>query len=128
MAKKVLSEVEFVNIRLKFSPRLYIRKEESLPDEQQLVAWLEQMACNWYRFGMSYSPETKSVVCSLTYKGGKTDEACPCVSMHGQSLLSAGQKLWLVFEYCGGAREGLSYAADALAQLETYVEDKLSKL
>jgi len=120
--------VEFVNIELKFRPAMYIGKEEELPNADQLGKWLEDMAGNFYRLGFGYNERSSSFTASLTYKGGKTTDTPPCVTQHGKTWLSAVQKLYIVFEVCGGAREGLKFASDALAQLEVYIEDAVDKL
>lgn len=120
--------IEFVNIELKFKPSLYVGKGEELPDEPALCKWLEDMAGNYYRFGFGYNERSSSFTASLTWRGGKVTDPAPCVTQHGKTWLSACQKLYIVFETCGGAREGLKFASDALEQLETYIQDAVSRL
>jgi len=122
------SGIRFENFDLKFKPSLYLGTGEVLPDVSQITVWLEGMATNFYRFGFSYNERSASYTCSLTYKGGKTTEDAPCVTMHARTLLSGCQKLWLVFELAGGAREGIPFARDVLSELESRIEDAVDRL
>jgi len=120
--------IAFENVDLKFKPELYLGKGERLPDVSEITAWLASMAEVYYRFGFGYNERSSSFTCSLTYKGGKTTDDAPCVTMHAKSFLSGCQKLWLVFELAGGQREGIPFARDVLAELESRIEDAVARL
>lgn len=128
MANKKEYDVEFVNISLKFSPSMYFNKEDVIPDEARLFAWIKELAKEFYRFGFGYNEQSNSFTASITYKGGKPTDKSPCVTQHGSSPLSALLKLYVVMELVGGRVEGFKFAADGLEQLETYIEEAVKKL
>lgn len=120
--------VNFVNVELRFKPELYLGKGEALPDEKSCFQWLQTMAKDYFRVGVGWSEQSSSFTASLTYKGGKPTEKPDTVTQHGKSVLSAIHKLWIIFELCGGKEGSWETVRENIAQLETYVEDALSRL
>lgn len=120
--------VDFVNIELSFPPRLYMPRGMELPDGNFLFAWLEKMERDYYKTGGSYNERSRSFTASITNKGGKVDERPKTVTQHGKSKISANQKLYIIFEVCGGWKEGLDVAQDRIEELEGLISEAVDKI
>lgn len=120
--------VDFVNIELRFKPELYLRKDQQMLKGEEVGDFIQKMAQNFYRFGAGWNEQSRSFSASFTYKGGKTTERPKTVTQHGKTVFSAVCKLFVIFELCGGFREGLDAAIENVDELEVYIEDAVAKL
>lgn len=120
--------VEFVNIEVKHKPALYFEggKVPSLPE---LIAWCEQCAPNFWRFGFGYNERTKSFTVSATDRGSMpVDQKPKTLTQHGKSFHSALVKLYVILEVCSVMTEGWAYGGGILQVMEERIDDAIEKL
>lgn len=128
MATKPMQEVEFWNFDLPYPTNLYFR-EEVPADATQLFAWMETLCKGEFcKFSLGYNERSHSFTATCTYKGGKTTEPAPCVTLHGSNTLSALKKLYVVVQLLGCFTLGKATALNLLDKLNEEIGEGVVKV